>query len=56
MIDGRAEFMCVQSRAGGRAGTVRVIVDTSVAQSPRVCIGGTCITTARGTFASLPAD
>jgi len=52
--EGRAEFLCAQSKAGGRAGMVRVLVDLNSDQSPRVCIGGTCVTTARGTLDVLP--
>lgn len=54
VADGRAEFLCAQARAGGRAGLVRVIVDTAGADKARVCIGGSCITTARGTLQALP--
>jgi len=53
-IDGRAEFLCSQSKAGVRSGTVRVIVDLTADRTPRVCIGGACVTTARGTLAELP--
>lgn len=53
--NGRAEFLCAQSKAGGRAGLVRAIVDLSADRSPRVCVGGECVTTARGTFCALPS-
>lgn len=53
--NGHAEFLCMQSKAGIRSGVVRTIVDLTSGQSPRVCVGGQCITTARGSFVSLPS-
>lgn len=55
VVDGRAEFLCAQSKAGERAGVVRAIVDLTADHSPRVCVGGECVTTARGTLCSLPS-
>jgi PhzF family phenazine biosynthesis protein len=46
---GRADLHCAQAKPGGRAGLVRVVVlETNGNRS--VCIGGTCVTTARGTI------
>lgn len=53
VTDGRAEFDCMQSQAGGRAGIVRVRVERA-AESWRVQVGGTCVTTIRGALAVLP--
>jgi trans-2,3-dihydro-3-hydroxyanthranilate isomerase len=50
MNDGRADFHCAQAKAGGRAGLVRVVVSESHDGSKSVRIGGTCITTTRGTI------
>jgi len=55
LVDGRADFYCGQSKAGGRAGLVRVVV-TERDGERQVRIGGSCVTTARGRLARLPAS
>jgi len=54
VVDGRAEFLCAQGKAGGRAGIVRALVDLTADQSPRVCVGGSCVITAKGALLDLP--
>lgn len=53
VADGRAEFLCAQGKAGGRAGVVRALVDLTADQSARVCIGGSCVITARGSLCDM---
>lgn len=53
IVDGRAAFGCAQSQAGGRAGIVRVVV-TLEGETPRVRVGGACVTTTRGNLVVLP--
>jgi len=52
---GRAAFACVQSQAGGRAGIVRLLVEVD-GNRWRVQVGGSCVTTIRGTLAALPGN
>lgn len=53
---GQADFFCAQAKAGGRAGVVRVVVTEAASGERHVRIGGTCITTARGTLSCLPEE
>lgn len=52
-VAGRAEFSCMQSQAGGRAGIVSVRVQQD-GKNWRVEVGGSCVTTIRGELAALP--
>lgn len=52
-VDGRADFHCLQARAGGRAGLVRVVVARD-GDAWSVRVGGTCVTTASGKLMALP--
>ncbi len=56
IINGRADFWCAQGKAGGRAGLVRVVVEEAPEGKRHVRIGGSCMTTVRGTFDRLPRD
>lgn len=56
MNDDRAEFWCAQGKAGGRAGLVRVVVEDAAKGKRHIRIGGSCMTTVRGTFDRLPRD
>lgn len=51
---GRADFLCAQAKAGGRAGVIRVVVTESSDGAKSVRIGGSCITTATGALECLP--
>ncbi|MCZ6815235.1 MAG: PhzF family phenazine biosynthesis protein [Planctomycetota bacterium] len=53
-VNGRADFLCAQAKAGGRAGVVRVVVTESTEGAKSVRIGGSCITTATGTLTKIP--
>jgi PhzF family phenazine biosynthesis protein len=53
LVDGRADFLCAQARAGGRAGVVRIVVSQS-GDELKVRIGGSCVTTASGTLQRVP--
>jgi PhzF family phenazine biosynthesis protein len=48
IVDGMATINCVQSVAGGRAGMVRAVVGTNIAEEYEVAIAGRCITTMAG--------
>jgi PhzF family phenazine biosynthesis protein len=54
-VDGRYAFQCGQSRAGDRAGVVRVVV-TRDGDAFRARVGGACHTVARGAICRPPAD
>mgnify|MGYP001558758741 CR=1 FL=1 len=55
LSNGCADFYCAQGNAS-RAGMVRVVVTHSSAGVKEVRIGGSCVTTAAGTWKSLPAS
>jgi PhzF family phenazine biosynthesis protein len=55
LIDGRANFLCAQAKAGGRAGIVHVVVSQTSGGQKHVRVGGRCVTTAGGTLRQLPS-
>jgi PhzF family phenazine biosynthesis protein len=56
LIEGKADFLCAQGKAGGRAGIVRVCVEQRGDGVGWVRVGGSCVTTASGRLVRLPSN